>query len=102
MQEFQRKFSKFSLEFPRRENNNLKTVNSSGDFLLGCKNVKNSFEVMHAENSQNLFSTRNAKDSNGTIGYGYNSEMLLECVAVGYSSRVIGSCTINDSSDIMY
>lgn len=102
MQEFLKKFIEFSLRFPRRENNNLKTINSVGDFLLECKNVENSFEVMHAENSKNLFSTRNAKDSNGTIGYGYKSEMLLECVAVGYSSRVIGSGTINDSSDILY
>jgi len=102
MQKFQKKFDEFSLKFPRRENNNLKTINSIGDFLLECRNVKNSFEAMHAENSKNLFSTRNAKDSNGTIGYGYKSEMLLECVAVGYSSRVVGSCTINDSSEIFY
>jgi len=102
MQEIQKKFYEFSLKFPRRENNNFKTVNSAGDFLLECKNIQNSFEIIGAEDSKNLFSTRSACNSNGAIGYGYKSELLLECVAVGYSSRVIGSCTVANSQDIAY
>jgi len=62
IKETQEKFYEFSLKFPRRENNNLKTINSVGDFLLECKNVKNSFEVFGTENSKNLFSTRDTND----------------------------------------
>ncbi|MFA4975695.1 MAG: hypothetical protein WC839_03640 [Candidatus Paceibacterota bacterium] len=102
LEEYKKKFNEFSLKFPKRENNNLKTVNSIGDFLLECKNIQNSFEVIGAENSKNLFSTRSAHNSNGAIGYGYKSELLLECVSVGYSSNIIGSYTISDSQNIIY
>ena len=90
------------MKFPRRENNNLKTVNSEGDFLLECKNVKNSFEAMSTEDSKNIFSARNAHSSNGLIGFGFKSELLLECVAIGYSSRIIGSHSSTNCQDILY
>jgi len=102
MEEMKKRFEEFSKSLPRKENNNLKTANSVGDYLFECKNVSNSFEVLGAENSKNLFSTRSAHNSNGAIGYGYKSELLLECVAVGYSSRVVGSCIVNNSQDISY
>jgi hypothetical protein len=95
-------FIKFCKKLPQKENNNLKTVDSVGDYLFECKNIINSFEVLGAENSKNLFSTRSAHNSNGAIGYGYKSELLLECVAVGYSSRMIGSCIVGNSRDIFY
>jgi hypothetical protein len=102
IQEFQKKFEEFSLKFPRRENNNLKTVNSTGDFLMECKNVFNSFEVMGVEDSKNIFSARYPSNSNGVVGYGFKSEYLLECVAVGYSSFVIGSHSSSNSQNIFY
>ncbi|MFA6523899.1 MAG: hypothetical protein WC264_01425 [Candidatus Paceibacterota bacterium] len=101
-EEYKDKFEKFCLRFPYRENNNLKTTNSIGDNLIECKNVKNSFEAIGAENSKLLFSTRNTKDSDGVVGYGYNSELFLNCVAAGYSSFVIGSNTISNCKDILY
>jgi hypothetical protein len=69
---------------------------------LECKNVQNSFEVIGAENSKNLFSSRSACNSNGTIGFGYKSELLLECVATGYSSNVIGSLSVSSCQNVMY
>ncbi|PIV47364.1 hypothetical protein COS21_00375, partial [bacterium (Candidatus Gribaldobacteria) CG02_land_8_20_14_3_00_41_15] len=33
---------------------------------------------------------------------GYNSELLLSCVAVGYSSRIIGSSELKDVQDTCY
>lgn len=102
IQEYQKKFNEFCLKFPRRENNNLKTTSSTGDFLLECKNLDNSFEVVGAENSKDLFSSRNANNSNGVIGFGYNAELLLECVAVGYSSFVIGSFSVSNCQNVMY
>ncbi|MEA3399472.1 MAG: hypothetical protein U9R00_03115 [Patescibacteria group bacterium] len=102
MKEFRKKFNEFSFKFPKRENSNLKTINSTGDYLTNCKNINNSFEVIGAEDSKNLFSTRSAINSNGAIGFGYKAELLSECVAVGYSSNVIGSYSIANSRDIKY
>ncbi len=102
MEEARKKFEEFSLQFPRRENNNLKTVGSTGDYLFESKNVKDSFEVAMGEDSKYLFSSKVIKDSLGTIGYGTKSERLLECVGTGYSSNVIGSYGVEHSRDIMY
>src|SRR3989338_2871131 len=90
-EDFIKKFEKFAHKFPRRENNNLKTVDSTGDYLFQCKNVRDSFEANGAEDSRYIFSSKEIKDSMGTIGYGTNSERMLEVVAGGYSSNIIGS-----------
>jgi hypothetical protein len=102
MEEVKNKFFEFSKTLPQKENNNLKTINSIGDFLLECKNISNGFEAIGAENSKNIFSTRNTKNSDGVIGFGYNSELLLECVAVGHSSRIIGSFSLSNCQDVFY
>ncbi len=102
IQEFKKEFEKFVLNFPMRENNNLKTVNSTGDYLFECKNVKDSFEVTGAEDCRYLFSSKEAKDSIGTIGYGTKSERMLEVVATGLSSNIIGTYGAENCSDILY
>lgn len=100
--EIKKKFDEFSLKFGRRENNNLKAVNSTGDYLFECKDVKESFEIARAENCKYVFSSKEIKDSIGTIGYGFKSELLLECVATGYSSNIIGSYSVENSQNILY
>ncbi len=102
IQEFKKEFEKFALGFPMRENNNIKTVNSTGDYLFECKNVRDSFEVTGAEDCRYLFSSKEARDSVGTIGYGTNSECLLESVARGYCSNIIGTYGAENSTDILY
>ena len=97
-QEFWKKFKEFSLKFPRRENNNLKAANSAGDYLVKCKNVVYSFEMTSCENCKYCFSDKSLRDSYDSSGYGYDSELLLECVGVGYSSRVIGSYWVGGQS----
>ncbi|MFA6301299.1 MAG: hypothetical protein WC609_03030 [Candidatus Paceibacterota bacterium] len=101
-EEFKKQFNEFCKTLPRRANNNLKSVNSTGDYLFECKNVRDSFEVAKGENSRYIFSSKMAKDSLGTIGYGTNSELLLEVVATGYSSNVIGSYWAEHSQNILY
>ncbi len=101
-EEYKNKFIEFSKTLPKRENNNLKTVNSTGDYLFECKNVQNSFEVANGENCKHLFSSKNIKDSIGTIGYGTKSELLLEVVATGFSSNIVGSYWPENSRNIMY
>jgi hypothetical protein len=102
LSEFKKEFENFALKFPRRENNNLNVVDSIGDYLTDCKNLKYSFEIMNGEESRWNFSSRDIKDSFGTIGYGIKSEMLLEVTSTGCSSRVIGSCMCEVSQNIEY
>lgn len=102
MKKSKSKFYEFSLKFPRRENNDLKTIDSTGDYLFECKNVKESFEVSRSEDCKYNFSTLNIKDSMDVIGFGIDSELLLETVGVGYSSKIIGSSALENSQNSMY
>lgn len=102
MEKFNKKFVEFKKSQPARENHNLKSINSTGDYLIECKNVKNSFEETRCEDSKYLFSTKETKDSIGATGFGFRADRLLECVATGYSSNIIGSCNITHSRDIIY
>lgn len=99
---FKKEYEKFVLSFPMRENNNLKTVDSVGNYLFECKNVYNSMEVNKAENCRYLYSSKQTKDSIGTIGHGLQGENLLEVVSVGISSNIIGSFMVENSSQIFY
>ncbi len=100
--ETRKQFEEFCFKFPDRENHNIKTQDSLGDYLTECKNIKNSFEIAKSENCKFLFSSKDIKDSIGTVGFGFKSENLLECTAVGYSSNVIGSCSVTNSQNILY
>jgi hypothetical protein len=102
MEKIKKEFFNFLKKFPRRSNNNIKVVGSKGDYLTECKNVYNSFEINSAENCRHLFSTKFLKDSLGTIGYGTKSDLLLETVATGHSSNVVGSYFAENCNNIMY
>lgn len=102
LKEIKNKFLDFSKNFPKRENNNTKIVNCIGDYLFECKNVYNSFEISNSENCKNIFSSLSIKDSIGTIGFGRESELLLEVVGVGFSSNIIGSLGVENSQDVLY
>lgn len=102
IQNFKKEFESFILKFPMRESNNIKTVDSSGDYLFECKNVKNSLEINSGENCKYSFSSIGIKDSIGTIGYGRQSEKLLEVVATGFSSNVVGTMGADNCLNILY
>jgi hypothetical protein len=97
------KFEKFRIKFPKRESNNINTVNSIGDYLNETKNVRYSFEIRGGgEDSKYCVSCKGVKDSSGLVGYGVKSNQLLESVSTGNSSRVIGSYAIDQSQNIEY
>jgi len=102
MKDFQDQFEKFSLSLPRKENNNLKNLDVSGDYVFESKNCYNSYEISFCEDSKFLFSIKYGKTSYDLIGHGRNSELLLEGVAVGTSNRVIGSWWTTGSHDVFY
>ena len=102
MEEFKMRFEKLAISLPRRENANLKNLNSTGNYIFESKNCFNSFEIESCENSQYLFAVKFAKDSYDLIGHGRMSELLLEGVAVGTSQRVLGSWWVMGSHDVEY
>ena len=102
MEAFKKEFEKLVLRIPHRENNNLKSVNSSGEYIFDSKNCNDSFEASCCEDSRYLFSNKYVKDCYDLLGHGRNSELLLDNVAVGTSRNVIGSWWTITSSDIFY
>jgi len=102
IREYAKKFDEFSLRFPRRENNNLKAVQSEGNYLFQSKNLKYCFEVAGSENCKFCHFNKDVKDSYDAMAFGWGSELLLETVAVGYSNRVIGSANLTQCHDAMY
>lgn len=101
-EKFRREFEKLVLKLPHRENNNLKSVKSSGEYVFVSKNCRDSFEASACENSRYLFSNKFVKDCYDLLGHGRQSELLLDNVAVGTSQRVIGSWWTITSHDIFY
>ena len=99
---FKKEFKDLCLKYPVKENNDPKSIDSSGDYLFNCKNVKDSSEVARGEDCRYLFSSKEIKDSYGTIGYGTSCERLLEVVAVGHSSNIIGSYGLEHGNDMLY
>ena len=96
------RFHEFCLQFPHRENNNIKIMDCIGDYLFESKNIKDSFEITESENCKYVCYTKKTKDSLGVIGFGIKSEQLLEVVSTGYSSNVLCSNAIDGSQNIMY
>jgi hypothetical protein len=102
IEEQKEKFNEFVLKFPHRENNNLKTIGSIGDYLFNCKNVQDSFEVFNSEDSKYLFSCKDVKNSMDVLGWGVNSSNLLNTVSVGLSSNIIGSFGSENCQNVLY
>ena len=102
IEEMRKKFEEFALTFPRRENNNLKSEDCTGDYLVSSKGLRECFEVHDGENSKYMFSSKFIKDSYDTLGYGYGCERLLDCVAPGLSQSVTGSYWVENGHDDEY
>ena len=99
---FRKQFNELALRLPRRENNNLKSLNSTGDCLFETKNCRDSFEVSFCEDSRYLFGIKYAKDCYDLLGHGRKGELLLDNVAVGTSTNVLGSWWVISSHDVAY
>jgi len=102
MEETRKEFEKAALKFPQRATNNLKTVNCVGDYLTESKNLFDCFEVTGSEDCKHTFANKKSRDCYDILGYGYDGELLLECVAVGASNRIIGSFGSDNASDLEY
>jgi len=103
MEKAKKQFEEFSLKFPRRENSNLKTVNSTGEYIFESKNCHVCFEAFSCEDCKYGFSIKLTKDSYDVVGRGVKSELLLETVACGHGcSKINCSWAVEASHDIEY
>jgi hypothetical protein len=102
IEKIKKEFKEFEKTFPNKENHNLKTYDSSGDYIFEGKNVLDSFEVTKGEDIRYAFSSKKIKDSHDVIGYGIDSERLLNCVSIGGSANIIGGVIVENSRDIIY
>ena len=103
IEEIKRRFQEFSLKFPRRSDNNLKTDNCSGDYIFESKDCHNCFELSNCENLRNSFSVKLGKDCADMIGHCRGSELLYNGVGVGAGAQnVICSWWVEVAQDIQY
>jgi hypothetical protein len=102
MEEFYKKFHEFSLRFPRRANNNLKSVDVSGNYIFESKSCHSSFELSYCENVNYAFSVKLAKDAYDIIGHGRNTELLLEVVGAGYGARIMSCWWVENVQNVEY
>lgn len=102
LEKFKEEFKVFSLKFPRKENNNLKSVNVFGDYIFESKNCFSCFEASFCEDTKYGFSIKLSKDCYDLVGYGQHSELLLDVVGVGFSSRVVGTWWAGHCHDVEY
>jgi hypothetical protein len=102
VEDFKKQFDEFSLQFPRREHNNIRNTDVSGDYVYESKHVHDSFEITQAEDCRYLFSSKFSKDCYDMIGHGYDGILLLEVVSTGFASQVIGSYGVENSQNIAY
>ncbi len=74
-----KEFQTFSVKFPHKYAYILKSVNSTGDFIVNCKNSKHCFMAINGQNLKFMFGADSAKDSYDCIMTG-KSELCIDCV----------------------
>ncbi|MCR4328162.1 MAG: hypothetical protein NUV53_01455 [Patescibacteria group bacterium] len=76
---------------------NTNCVNSSGNWLIDCKDVKNSYQSRKVENGKNLLSVIESKDCMDYSYWGRGGELIYETANCGYNSTRIRF--VNESWD---
>ncbi|MDP2630202.1 MAG: hypothetical protein Q8P56_02220 [Candidatus Uhrbacteria bacterium] len=102
LKEMKEKFDALSVSLPHKQNHNLKSEDCSGDYIVDSNSCQNCFEVDKSENARNCYFVKTVKDCYDMIGYGYESELLLETVATGRSQKMIGTDNCEYSHDCEY
>lgn len=104
LKNFQNEFNQFSLKFPRKYGNLLKSINCTGDNIGGSKNVKVSFDIYNnCEDSKYIAHTVDAKDSYDIYGGGATASLLYEGIDTGlYASSQLFSILTHSCQNTHY
>ena len=87
LKKFEQDFEKFTLDFPNRYANVLKSTNVTGDNILNSKNAQYSFDLYDGvEDSKYLIHIWNMKDSYDSYGAGAVASLMYEGVDAGIQS----------------
>jgi hypothetical protein len=97
----QKEFDEFILECPRRHLGIIQSVNSAGEFISSCKDVKNCFVAKNCENCRYCDFISGDKDSYDLVMSGELSE-CYEGVAVDHSQLNLFGIFSVKSQDIIY
>ena len=101
VEKYRKEFNRFCLDFPHKHAYIKKSVISTGDFLINCKNCKNAFMAINAENLKFVFGGDTTKDSYDTTMTG-KSELCYEGVVSDNSQRNYFSVFCFQCHDIWY
>ena len=58
MREMRTQFEDFALQFPHRENNNMKSEDCTGDYLFSSNRLQDCYEITEGENSKYMFASK--------------------------------------------
>jgi hypothetical protein len=89
VENFKKQFEEYKKEFPFRSIHSLKSNNVSGNWIVNCQNVKNSFGALNVKDGKNLFWVFNAEDCMDYFQWGNSAELIYESENVGINvSRI--------------
>lgn len=98
----QRRFGELKHSAIHRASQSKMSENCSGDYLANSKNCRHCFEVHAGVDCAFVDCARFLQDCQDVFGFGVESELLLETVAVGFSNRVLFSCYGSNLQDVYY
>lgn len=87
-------FEQFALNMPRKYYTGMRNENSTGDHLIGNRDVYHSLQVKDSENCSYCFNIYKTKDSYDYSVFGGNSELMYEDQACGGDSSRILFCNV--------
>jgi len=88
-----RKAEAFCMQFPQKYFHGIRIINSSGDYLVDTKNVKDSFIGFNFEDCRFCsFVTGKLTDTYDFLNYGEDSSLIYETIQAGDQSTNIKMC----------
>ncbi|MBP9715229.1 MAG: hypothetical protein KBD52_01945 [Candidatus Pacebacteria bacterium] len=89
IEEFKKEFESFKKQFPFRSIHSLKSNNYSGNWIVNCQNVKDSFGCLNVKDGKYLLWIFNAEDCMDHFQWGNGAELVYESENVGINvSRI--------------
>lgn len=78
LKNFKNEFEDFRKKFPCRSNHSLKSNDYSGNWIVNCQNVKNSFGCLNVKDGKNLLWIFDAQDCMDYFQWGNSAELIYE------------------------
>lgn len=89
LSEFAKKFDVFRKQFPQRATHSFKSNDGTGNWLVNCQNVHNSFGCLNVKDGKYLIWIFNAQDCMDYFQWGNSSERIYESENCGINSSNI-------------